>query len=258
MGCIKLHILDEQYYRTELQVSYINKKLTSNFCTENLRSGMLVNQIDPDGRLDYRVHRQIMKTVAQGKGYSDKAIKQMVSGSGLRADFTRGTNLFAPITKYQDIHMDNKKNYSETVKAYNDAGDKFSSSLQSEKYKDVGDAGHTFGDFYSHSNYVDLYIDYVGEDNFDMSSMPTFNEVLNNPEQWSDFQEALMNPESGLKTGEYGKGTDKNASTHHKQMNLDKNKGKGAETVKNKDGTTKTKHEIAVELTRREHENRLK
>ena len=50
MGCVKLHILDEQYKRTELQVSYVNKELTSNFCTKNLRSGMLIRYIDPDGR----------------------------------------------------------------------------------------------------------------------------------------------------------------------------------------------------------------
>jgi len=50
MGCVKLHILDEQYKSTELKVSYINKELTSNFCSENLRSGMLIKYIDPDGR----------------------------------------------------------------------------------------------------------------------------------------------------------------------------------------------------------------
>jgi len=38
MGCVKLHILDEQYKSAELKVSYINKKLTSNFCIENVRS----------------------------------------------------------------------------------------------------------------------------------------------------------------------------------------------------------------------------
>jgi hypothetical protein len=49
MGCIKLHILDEQYKRTEMQVSYFNKELTSNFCTENPRKWTLVNRIDPTG-----------------------------------------------------------------------------------------------------------------------------------------------------------------------------------------------------------------
>jgi hypothetical protein len=50
MGCVKLHILDQQYKSTELRVSYINKKLTLNFCAENLRRCILINFIDPDGR----------------------------------------------------------------------------------------------------------------------------------------------------------------------------------------------------------------
>ena len=64
MGCVKLHILDEQYYRTELKVSYSRKELTPNFCTENLRSGTLVRYIDPDGRDIYEVsHRgRVVKT----------------------------------------------------------------------------------------------------------------------------------------------------------------------------------------------------
>ena len=35
MGCIKLHILDQQYKNTELKVCYINKELTSVFCFES-------------------------------------------------------------------------------------------------------------------------------------------------------------------------------------------------------------------------------
>jgi len=37
MGCVKLHILDKQYKKTELKVSNINKELTLNFCAENTR-----------------------------------------------------------------------------------------------------------------------------------------------------------------------------------------------------------------------------
>jgi hypothetical protein len=59
MGCVKLHILDEQYKRTELKVSYIKKELTSNFCAENTCKVLLyayclnnpVKFIDPDGRV---------------------------------------------------------------------------------------------------------------------------------------------------------------------------------------------------------------
>ena len=53
MGCIKLDILDKQYKRTELRVSYREKELTSNFFTVNGRRDTLVNFIDPDGRDAY-------------------------------------------------------------------------------------------------------------------------------------------------------------------------------------------------------------
>ncbi|MBB4045356.1 hypothetical protein [Bacteroides reticulotermitis] len=50
MGCVKLHILDQQYKNTELKVSYTNKELTSKNSVVNLRRRTLVNRIDPDGR----------------------------------------------------------------------------------------------------------------------------------------------------------------------------------------------------------------
>lgn len=39
MGCLKLHILDQQYKNAELKVSYINKELTLKNSAENVRSG---------------------------------------------------------------------------------------------------------------------------------------------------------------------------------------------------------------------------
>ena len=50
MGCVKLHILDEQYKRTELKVSYINKELTFSNSTLNSRRWILIRFIDPDGK----------------------------------------------------------------------------------------------------------------------------------------------------------------------------------------------------------------
>ena len=50
MGCVELHILDEQYKRTELSVSYINKKPTLNNSAVKPRRWILVLYIDPDGR----------------------------------------------------------------------------------------------------------------------------------------------------------------------------------------------------------------
>ena len=57
MGCLKLSILDEQYKKTELKVSYQQKELTVDFCDWNVRSSSLyaycmnnpIKYIDPTG-----------------------------------------------------------------------------------------------------------------------------------------------------------------------------------------------------------------
>ena len=56
MGCVKLHILDQQYKNSELKVSYINKKLTSDFCVEKERREILLRYTDPDGRDEWEIN----------------------------------------------------------------------------------------------------------------------------------------------------------------------------------------------------------
>jgi len=50
MGCVKLHILDQQYKNTELKVSCVKKELTLKNSAGNGRKAILVKFIDPDGR----------------------------------------------------------------------------------------------------------------------------------------------------------------------------------------------------------------
>jgi hypothetical protein len=51
VGCLKLHILEQQYKNTELKVGYFNKELTLNNSVYNERNNILVRNIDPDGRM---------------------------------------------------------------------------------------------------------------------------------------------------------------------------------------------------------------
>lgn len=50
MGCVKLHILDQQYKNTELKVSCVKKELTLKNSAVNGRKAILVRYIDPDGK----------------------------------------------------------------------------------------------------------------------------------------------------------------------------------------------------------------
>lgn len=49
LGCVQLHILEQQYKRTELKVSYIKKELTLKNSALNERSNILIIFTDPTG-----------------------------------------------------------------------------------------------------------------------------------------------------------------------------------------------------------------
>lgn len=53
MGCVKLHILDQQYKNTELKVSCVKKELTLKNSAVNGRKAILIRYTDPDGRWEW-------------------------------------------------------------------------------------------------------------------------------------------------------------------------------------------------------------
>ena len=55
MGCIKLNILDEQYKKTEIKVSYRREKLTSNFCGVDAGKYLLHGQVISEYRQDWKL-----------------------------------------------------------------------------------------------------------------------------------------------------------------------------------------------------------
>jgi hypothetical protein len=113
MGCIKLHILDEQYKSTELKVSYINEKLTPNFCAENLRSGMLINRIDPTGMDWIEDKMEPVNIITIGHDGMVHGAFCSVKGNGFRSisEFGSRKDLLSGKTKINSLvkNISNKK-----------------------------------------------------------------------------------------------------------------------------------------------------
>ena len=139
MGCVKLHILDEQYKNTELRVSYFNKELTPNFCAENPRSVRVyawcgnnpVNRVDPTGLIDYKIN---------GNGYIydssslwDK-IKRLWNGPD------KTDKLIAPNGKTLEMSAGTMKDFTDKK---DDNGMKIGQSFKIENF-DVAEQVHEF------------------------------------------------------------------------------------------------------------------
>lgn len=144
------------------------------------------------------------------------------------------------------------------------------------------------GDFYSHTNYGDLYKRYMqkltGDENisYDVSDIPTFSEVLGistddeevnrcNLEKWKNFRENYL--KNDLRAGTYGgskglfrKLRDRNIDKHskdsrsHGKMNTDSNdseNGGALSAAYDKDGNSLTKFESNSEVAKKDIKNQM-
>jgi len=176
-----------------------------------------VKLFDPDGKFGIPTHvklvSQALKTANTSKGKS-----WMLWGTGVVSDIF--------LMSRSTVHLDNMVGYESLSNAYNNLQNSFQEHMGEGKYTKAGIDLHGIADFYSHSNYIDLYKKYKGYQDLDINQIPTFAEAQNIPE----FAEILK---SSLKTGEYGmeKGNfiqdairDKksNDPKSHNMMNLDK------------------------------------
>jgi len=105
--------------------------------------------------------------------------------------------------------------------------------MKAGRYEFAGVKLHAIADFYSHSNYIPLYQEYATKNglSMDINDIPTFSEAMNNP----DLMKFLG--DNDFRTGSFP-ASGKNS---HAKMNLDENKGKGAESYNGKN----TMHEAA-------------
>ena len=187
--------------------------------------------VDPDGRFKIPIHKRILLNAFNSSGL-DKGFLNF-----FQSDVKLGVTVEADVLGFaSDYHFDNRQNYSEvqsTWSSLNSEIDSKISDLGSFNKKFGGDDAvlfgrmlHTVQDFYSHSNYVELYIDYfkTNNDGAIPDSVPTYDVGI----QDKSFNKILQN---GLRTGDFDfidnevtnpDGSKAQSPTSHNKMNKDK------------------------------------
>ncbi len=224
--------------------------------------------IDPDGKFKIPVHKSITE-YALGKlsGRLSRAAKlDIYYGNTVLAD------IFGANT---DWHFDGRNNFDQIQAVWKglnegikDLSKDFGWGNRHFGGQDAVKLGamlHTVQDFYAHSNYIELYIQYY-QDTHDgdlpvLSNIPLYEDALND----ASFTEGYLKP--NLKTGEfdladYARGKDKEKTkkrgeTHHDEIAKD-NKKMG-KVIKSKDGKKSINtHDAAVDAAKRKSEKVVK
>ncbi len=177
-----------------------------------------IKYIDPDGRFPIGVHyKMVMAAFSQTKVLTTNAII-VAYGASFHADAMSEKNL----------HLDNMSDFESIVSGYVLAKYNFAKGMKFEDFIRAGEGLHTVGDFYSHSNYIDLYRQYADKNklSMDINKIPTLSEAIGDPK----LKGFIDNLKANLKTGTFGEGNvlielakDKrsNDPNSHGQMNLD-------------------------------------
>jgi len=190
--------------------------------------------IDPDGRFKIPVHMRIISNAFKNSGLS--------SGwkNFFRNDVQLGVSVEADVLgAASDYHFDGRQNYSEVQSTWKSLNSEISSKISdigsfNKKFGGndailFGRMVHTVQDFYSHSNYVELYIDYYKglNDGAMPTSVPIYDSE-NGGTNNADFNAILKD---NLRTGDFHiidneitnpDGTRAQSPTSHNKMNKDK------------------------------------
>ena len=130
--------------------------------------------VNPDGNFPWDVHVKIVSDALNNKRFDSYATNIILFGTGIFADWV----LFS----FSNVHLDNKSGFANIAELYSGAISKAISHLSNGNYLRAGKNLHTIADFYSHSNYVDLYGQYATEKGLTMDPelIPTFTDMMNN------------------------------------------------------------------------------
>lgn len=185
--------------------------------------------IDSEGGFKIPVHRNITARALDRAGLTNRLFRfDLLSGNTVIADiFGAG----------EDHHFDGRRNFSEVSATWTKLNSDISKAsigdtkLGGAESVNFGQLLHNVQDFYSHSNYVELFIDYYVQHYGSTPStteIPTYDEAVASP-AYSDFKKNYL--EKNLKTGQFNlnrwiggndrKKTNEEGNIHHDQLNKD-------------------------------------
>ena len=151
-----------------------------------------IKLVDPEGNFPVKIHRKIVKGALGTNKIGLIAKSGLLYGTGVYSDWFHPSN--------SSYHMDNMKGTESIKTLYNKHRESFSDHMDEGKYVDAGADLHAIADFYSHSNYVDLYQQYEESRGNSVSAgdVKPFSEMMGN-QDFMDFVEG----QGGLKTGTF-------------------------------------------------------
>ena len=194
-----------------------------------------ITQKDPNGSFDIKIHRRIVERVAEDNGIIGFKKYLLSYGTGFYSDI-----ILFPFT---NVHVDGKHDAYDIAAVYNNARDGAMKNLKRGLYISAGRGFHTMADFYSHSNYLELYAQYASENGIKIEKIddiPTFTEAQNDENLWAFLQDKL-------ETGDYSIFNHNSVDVHsHNKMNKD-----NAESERGKmmfENTGSTYHDVAVAI----------
>jgi hypothetical protein len=149
-----------------------------------------IYKIDPDGQFAIPIHAQITASAAKTAKLTATQTYFLVKGA--QAADMLGFS--------EEWHFDNKADYKQVSAQWKAIGERIS-DRPSWDYYGLGADLHNVQDFYSHSNYVELYVDYYKKNNDGATpdAVPTYDVGVKDAE----FNKVL---EGSLKTGTFGVG----------------------------------------------------
>ena len=174
---------------------------------------------DPNGMFDIKIHREIVKQCAINNGIGNVKRGLMLYGTGFHSDIVLG------LTK--NTHIDSRHDAKEIASIYNAARNSYKTDMEKGRYIRSGKDLHTMADFYSHSNYIEQYINYASEKGIELNveDIPTFAEAQQDKDLWNYLEGRLetgdysiLDPHSESKDSHYNNNKDNPESRKGKEM----------------------------------------